>query len=310
MMLVLGEVLTSLLPTSAAVPADAAQRMLGLTAGAPVIRSDRPISYVVSPERLEGVDCQVPAALDRGVRGIGTVATRAVLTGGHAFQASARTVAERSRYSRRVLWSHYLARPGTLQIIGRYQEEAMAAAFLAGAPKPSGLDLTPIAERTAIRARSGVQLARKVAVPSDRITLRWAALLGAGEEELHFRVDSPLHRTVRIATSACDLADVVTLCESLALHDWLLTTLEAILSRAPLTGPSEGAVVDRIQPAVDHLLHLWTPGFRLSRGARDLWDRLDRLAGFDHQWHTSVNRIRDHMAVSTLRERDRPGVPR
>jgi hypothetical protein len=309
-MLVLGEVLTSLLPTTTAVPADAAQRMLGMTAGVPVLRSDRPISYVVSPERLEGVDCQVPVGRDRGARGIGTVTTRALLTGGHVLQSSARTVVERSRHSRRVPWSYYLARPGTLQIIGRFQDDALTDAFLKSAPRPSMLNLTPIAERTAQQARSGVRLATKIPVTSHRTTLRWAALLGSGEETLSFGIESGDLRTVRLSTRDCDLGEVMTLCEDMALHDWLVTTLNAILSRAPLAGPKEGVVVDRIQPAVDHLLHLWMPGVRLSPGAWKLWERIDNLAGFERQWTTSVQRIRDHLAVSTLRELSKLGVSR
>jgi hypothetical protein len=308
--LVLGEVLTSLLPTSAALPADAAQRLLALTAGVPAIRSDRPIPYVVSPDRLVGVDCQVPTGRHGTARVIGTVATRALLTGGHVLQSSARTVATGTRHTRRLPWSWYLAHPGTLQIVGKYREDALAEAVLERAPKPPLLNLAAIAEHTGRRVLSGVRVAAKVPLASHRTTLRWAVFLGADEEALGFSIEAGHHRTVRIATRDAELAEVVALCEDLALHDWLLTTLTGILDRAPLAWPKESAVVDRIQPAVDHLLHLWMPGVRLGPRAREHWERIEQLAGFERQWTTSVQRIRDHLAVSTLRELSRLGASR
>jgi hypothetical protein len=308
--LVLGEVLTSLLPTSAALPADAAQRLLALTAGAATIRSDRPIPYVVSPDRLAGVDCQAPTGQHGSARAIGTVATRALLTGGHVLQSSARTVVVRSPHSRRLPWSWYLARPATLQIVGKYREDALAGAVLERAPKSPMLNLASIAEHTSRRVLSGVRVAATVPLSSHRTTLRWAVFLGADEETLSFSLDTGHHRTVRLTTRDTGLDDVVALCEDMALHDWLLTTLTGILDRAPLAWPKEGAAVDRIQPAVDHLLHLWMPGARLSPRAREHWERIERLAGFERQWSTSVQRIRDHLAVSTLRELSRLGASR
>ncbi|MEU8656376.1 SCO2521 family protein [Actinoplanes philippinensis] len=309
-MLVLGEVLTSLLPTSAALPADAAERLLTLTTGAAASRSDRPISFVVSPERLVGVDCQVPAGRHGGVRGIGTVATRALLTGGHVLQSSARTVAVSSRHTRRLPWSYYLARPGTLQIVGRYREDDLAEAVLERHPKPPLLNLASIAEHTTRRVLADVRVAAKVPLASHRTTLRWAAFLDAGDEMLGFSVESGHHRAIRLSTRDTDPGDVAALCQDLALHDWLLTTLTGILDRAPLAWPKESAAVDRIQPAVDHLLHLWMPGARLGERARLHWERIERLAGFERQWRASVQRIRDHLALSTLRELSRLGASR
>ncbi|MEU4564494.1 SCO2521 family protein [Actinoplanes sp. NPDC023936] len=308
-MLVLGEVLTSLLPSSAALPADAGERLLALTTGAQVIRSDRPMSYVISPERLTGVDCQVPTGPHGSARAIGTVTTRAVLTGGHVLQSSARTTAVRSSYNRRLPWSYYLARPSSIEIIGKYRERALTDAFLAAAPASPMLNLAAIAGHTADRVRSSAMVDSRVPFRSRQTTLRWAAALGAEGDALTFTVEGADHRTVRLQTHGAELGDVVALCEDLALHDWLLTTLTGLVTRAGLTGPKPAVAVDRIRPAVDHLLHLWMPGARLEVRTRRFWEEMEQRAGFGRQWAASVQRIRDHLALSTLRELGRLAGP-
>ena len=308
-MLVLGEVLTSLLPSSTALPADAGQQLLSLTTGAQVFRSERPMSYVVSPERLTGVDCQLPTGPHATARVIGTVTTRAVLTGGHVLQASARTAAVRSVHNRRLPWSYYLARPSTVEVVGKYRERATVEAFLTAAPTAPMLNLAAIAGHTADRVRMSSLIDSRAPFPSRPTALRWAAVLAADEDALTFTVERPDHRTVLLRTRGTALTDVVSLCEDLALHDWLLTTLTGIVTRAALTGPNPAVAVDRIRPAVDHLLHLWMPGARLEIQTRRFWDQMEQRAGFGRQWTASVQRIRDHLALSTLRELGRLAGP-
>ncbi len=304
-MLVLGEVLTSLLPTSAALPADVGVRLLALTAGAQVLRSDRPMPCVVSPERLTGVDCQIPIGSQRTARTIGTVTTRALLVGGHVLQSSARTVAVRSTQNRRLPWSYYLARPSTVEIVGKYRERDTAEAFLAATPTSPLLNLGAIAGHTAERVRASSMIDSRVPFRSGRTTLRWIAVLAdedARPDSVTFTVEGEGRRTVRVHARGDALTDVVALCEDLALHDWLLTTLTGMVARAPLSGPRASAALDRIRPAFDHLLHLWMPGARLETGVRRFWEQLEQHAGFGRQWTTTVQRIRDHLALSTLRE--------
>ncbi|MEU4691152.1 SCO2521 family protein [Actinoplanes sp. NPDC023714] len=309
-MLVLGEVLTSLLPSSTALPADAGERLLALTAGAQVLRSDRPMPVVVSPDRLTGVDCRLPTGPHGSARAIGTVTTRAVLTGGHVLQSSARTVAVRSPHSRRLPWSHYLARPATVEIVGKFKERAVIEAFLADGPAAPMLNLGAIATHTADRVRGSSLVDSRAPFPSRETALRWAAVLDdAGQDVLSFTVEGDDRRSVRLHTSGTGLAGVVTLCEDLALHDWLLTTLTGIVTRAALTGPRPGAAVDRLRPAVDHLLHLWMPGARLEFETRRYWEQMEQRAGFGRQWSAAVQRIRDHLALSTLRELGRLAGP-
>jgi hypothetical protein len=312
-MLVLGEVLTSLLPTSSALPADVGARLLALTAGAQVLRSDRPMPYVVSPERLTGVDCQVPTGTHRTARAIGTVTTRALLVGGHILQSSARTVAVRGTQTRRLPWSYYLARPSTVEIVGKYRERDAAEAFLAATPASPLLNLGAIAGHTAERVRASPIIDYRVPFRSGRTTLRWIAQLtgedNTGPDEVTFTVEGEGRRTVRLRAHGDALADVVALCEDLALHDWLLTTLTGMVARAPLSGPKAPAAIDRIRPAIDHLLHLWMPGARLGTGTRRFWDQLEQHAGFGRQWTATVQRIRDQLALNTLRELGRLAGP-
>ncbi|CAM5643812.1 putative protein OS=Streptomyces tendae OX=1932 GN=GUR47_09795 PE=4 SV=1 [Streptomyces tendae] len=62
-------------------------------------------------------------------------------------------------------------------------------------------------------------------------------------------------------------AELAALCDDLALHDWLLTTVVRMLDGLRLgagAAQDAGAVVPT-RPAVDHLLHLWMPGARAGR---------------------------------------------
>ncbi|WP_127501278.1 SCO2521 family protein [Actinoplanes solisilvae] len=300
-MLILGEVRTSLLPNSAALPPHDGERLLGLTAGARVLRSERPISSVTSPPRLTGVDCQVPTAPRRTTRAIGTVATRAMLTGGHVLQASAHVIAEPSPHSRRLPWSYYLARHGRVEIVGGYDEAGLAGSFLLVPPVAPLLNLHAIGGQVIERVRRSPDIDKRPPIRSAPTRLRWTART-TGADELSFTVDDEGRRSLLLVADGARPAEVVALCEDIALHDWLLTTLTAILEHGgpDLTGTAAGA--DRIRAAVDHLLHLWMPGARLNATMRGFWTSLEERAGFGRQWGAAVQRIRDHLAVSTLRQ--------
>jgi hypothetical protein len=305
-MLILGEVRTSLLPTSVALPPGDGERALALTVGCRALRSDRPISVVVSPDRLTGVDCQVPVAGGRTVRAVGTVASRAVLIGGHLLQGSARAVVDRSAHGRRLPWSHYLARRGTIEAFGSFGDDELAANFLTTAPVAALLNLNAIGEDTAERVSANPMVDTAPPLRAGPTGLRWAAILPGDEDadgepdSVSFVLDADGRRTVRLVAHGATAADAAALCEDLALHDWLLTTLTGILDRAgaDLTATKPGAA--RIRSVVDHLLHLWMPGARLSLPMRRFWQPIEERAGFGRQWTTSVQRIRDHLAMSTM----------
>jgi hypothetical protein len=318
-MLLVGEVRTSLLTHSAPMPAHAGERLLSLLAGAPVRRSERPIARVVSPARFTGVDCALAAGSGRTVRSVGTVSSHAVLTGGRVLQGSAAVEIARSAQTRRLPWSHYLAQPGRAEAIGgRYREPDVAAAFLESPGPPSTgaddwLDLGAIAQHTVNTVYDDAALDFRAPLKSGETRLRWAATWAAtradGEagDVVAFVLRPTDVRTARIETTAADPAAVVALCEDLALHDWLLTTLTAVIDRS-LRGDHGGThALQQLRPAVDCLLHLWMPGAHVGDELAAVWEGLERRPGFSRQWLTAVQRIRDFLAVSTLQELDRAG---
>ena len=107
-------------------------------------------------------------------------------------------------------------------------------------------------------------------------------------------------RTALLSCGRADVPGVVEFCEDLALHDWLLTTLLRMLERSRIGIDSRSDVVRALRPAVDHLLHLWMPAARGDEISAALWDRLERRPGLSRQWHASVDRIRDQIALSTI----------
>jgi len=305
-MLAVGEVRTGLLQASAAVPPALAARTLALIPGERVRAAERPIAYAVSPDRLTGVDCRLATRSGARPRGVGTAVTRAAITGGRVIQASTHTVLVRGGTDRRS-WPHYLARPGIVEILAKAGWPDLADGFL-GPRDPSTLDLGALNERILDDIVVRRELDRRPPFRSRRTTLRWVADTtepgpddgGPGRTVAHFSLAGGLLRTARLTLPAADPAAVVDLCEDLALHDWLLTTLVEIVERSGLGAAAGATAVERVRPVVDHLLHLWMPGARVDRRLLPLWESLEQRPGFSRQWDVSVNRIRDQIAVTTV----------
>src|SRR2546421_1937705 len=87
-MLTVGEVHTGLLQNSTALSQAHCLRILSLRGGESALSSLRPTAYAVSPDLPTGVDCLMPSAKHRKVTGIGTVVSRAIVTGGRIVQSS------------------------------------------------------------------------------------------------------------------------------------------------------------------------------------------------------------------------------
>jgi hypothetical protein len=128
---VLGEVHTGLLQHSTAVSPGTCQRILAVFQGERARTSERPIAHAVSPDRLTGVDCRLVTATGTGVRCIGSVATQVSITGGHVLQGCSAARLVRSPSGRRMPWAHYLARPGSIEVSGAADADALAGGFLA-----------------------------------------------------------------------------------------------------------------------------------------------------------------------------------
>ncbi|WP_405106785.1 SCO2521 family protein [Micromonospora sp. NBC_01405] len=300
-MLTVGEVHTSLLQHSTALSQEQSSEVLSLIEGEMVLTSRRPSLYAVSPDVRTGVDCWLPSARQRQLRGVGAVVTRAIITGGRIVQAS--SVVQVVDGKRRQPWSHYLANPGVLETVGKLDAPDLIAGFLHG-NNADVLNLEAITGRVIDGVQMSELLDRRPPLRAARTRLRWTTRVNQGpdrEVSAVITVDSPTLRTVELVVDPQDVpAAVAGLCEDLALHDWLLTMLSSLMEAA-VTRPAAGQEhIERLRPVLEHLLHLWLPGARVHPRLRPIWDRLEQVPGFSRQWKSSVNWIRDQISVSNM----------
>jgi hypothetical protein len=302
--LIVGEVHTGLLRGRDPMSARDAALLVDLVAGEPVLRLERPRSYVRSPDRPVGVDCPLGApAPARQIRGIGTVLQRAAITGGHIVQGTAWATLTRGRSSARQPWSHYLARPGVIEAVGRVQPTELADAFAAPERDASALDLGEIAGRASDMVQS--------AVPSDgrsgdrlrlpRTSLRFVIGQAQTAGPPCFTVHDDQLRVLRLVLPAeAEPRLLVAFGEDVALHDWLLTSVIGIVERAEIGALPRDESLRRLRPAVDYLLHLWLPGGRGGELAGQLWETLERRSALSRQWALLRDRIRDQFAIGAV----------
>ncbi|NGM13293.1 SCO2521 family protein [Verrucosispora sp. WMMA2044] len=300
-MLTVGEVHTSLLQHSTALAQDQSAEVLSLVEGEAVLTSRRPSLYAVSPDVRTGVDCWLPSAKNRQLRGVGAVVTRAVITGGRIVQAS--SIIQVVAGERRRPWSHYLANSGVLETVGKLDADDLTNGFLHG-NAADVLNLDAITGRVLDSVQMSDLLDRRPPLRAARTRLRWTAQVHqqpGADATADVAVDSPTLRTVRLTVSPQDVpAAVAGLCEDLALHDWLLTMLSALVEAAVTRAGSTQEHIERLRPVLEHLLHLWLPGARVDPRLRPIWDRLEQVPGFSRQWQSSVNWIRDQITVGNM----------
>jgi hypothetical protein len=298
-----GEVRTCLLPSFQALDGRAAAQLLRLRADEHVRVSERPHTYALSPEVLTGVDCRLPTSNGAKVRAVGTVAARAALTEGRLLQATAYFSAPADGPHMRRPWGHYLVRPGVVEPFGKLPEEAAAEGTLRGAGRGE-LNLGMIAEGLLAQLLRHPLLDHKPPFKSRRTHLRWAARRAPEGEKPsleRFTLAEDGLRTVELRLpKGSPAAAAAGLCEDLALHDWLLTTVVHMLDTSRLGGADGPAAVLALRPAVDHLLHLWMPHAHVDRSLVHLWEALERNPGFTRQWQNLVQRIRDQLAVQAI----------
>jgi len=298
-MLMIGEVRTCLLQNSAAAyPLDVAE-LLRLEPGGRVLTSERPVAYAVSPDRLTGMDCRLPSASGKRVRGVGTAIARATVTGGRLLQGSVFARLERGPSGQRLPWSSYLAVPGVLRSTSDFDLVDVANGFLADPLPDTTVDLGSVSEQLIRQVQANTRLDHRTPFKSRRTRLKWVARSG-GPLYGEFAIEDENLRTFSITCPEAPAQAVVALCEDLALHDWLLTTVSRIVERSRIGASTSATVWTRLRPAIDHLLHLWMPGARIAGELRDIWVDLDRRPGFTPQWEATVTRIRDQLSVATL----------
>lgn len=298
-----GEVRTGLLRSSAALPGPAAAQLLRLRPDTRVRLSERPNRYAASPDLLTGVDCLLPSASGTRPRGVGTVTAHAVLTEGRVVQATAYFRCPARGPDHRRPWGHYLVRPGIVEPVGRISPADVTAGYLRGSSPSGVVDPGAVAERLLGTLGRHPLLDQRAPFRSRRTRLRWVVEQAAPDEPpalVRFTVTDDDLRTLVLRAPDVDDTSIVALCEDLALHDWLLTTLVHMVDRSRLgSAPGVEAVV-ALRPAVDHLMHLWMPKARVEPAVAGLWDVLEREPGFSRQWHILVQRIRDQLALRAV----------
>jgi hypothetical protein len=298
--LTIGEVHTGLLLTSTAVPADTAVELLAIMPGRSVRTRQRPIRYAWSPEVLTGVDCMAPLAERREVRVVGTPATRLSLTDGRIIQAGTHATLRQDSAGRRRPWSHYLAQPGVIEILGKASEESLATGFLCGPSTAKALDLGAVNVRTLATVQRSERLDRNPPFRGRLTRLRWSAETSDSEQEITFTLGADGLRTVRLRALEPDPRALADFCADLALHDWLLSTLLDIVDRAVARSRPAAELVSLLRPGIDNLVHAWMPAAHASRTLGRIWQELDLRSGFSLQWQKTVERIRDQLSVGLI----------
>ncbi|MCM3882082.1 SCO2521 family protein [Frankia sp. R82] len=303
--LLLVEARTTLLRHSHAVNPDMAREILAFTPAASVRTTSRPLARAVSPDTVEGVYCRLPSAAGRRTDGIGTVASRGVLIGGRIALASSRTLIAAGRPgvpARRRGWFTHLANPGVLEQIGRADDDDLARGFT-GPSRPGVLDLAAIASRLLDRVQAATMLDGTIPLRTARTRFRFAVHdVGphGSAPSPSFTIDDAGVRTLVVHAALDAPEQLATLCEEIAAHDWLLTTMQRLVDGLD-EPPARAGRIERIAPAVEQLLHLWMPGAHSEPELSWVWSALERRPGFSRQWASIVARIRNELDLSILR---------
>jgi hypothetical protein len=298
--LTIGEVHTGLLLTSSAVPVDTAVEMLAIVPGGPVRTRQRPIRYAWSPEFLTGVDCAAPLAERREVRVVGTPATQVSLTDGRIIQAGTHATFRQDPAGRRRPWSHYLAQPGVLEVLGKASTESLADGFLRAPATATALDLGAVNVRALAAIQRSEHLDRNPPLHSRRTRLRWSAEVSDDAQEVVFTLGADGLRTVRLRAPEPNPRALADFCADLALHDWLLSALLDIVDKALARSRPSAELIGMLRPGIDHLVHAWMPAAHVSRTLGQIWQELDLRSGFSLQWQKTVERIRDQLSVGLI----------
>ncbi|MGI5165567.1 SCO2521 family protein [Spirillospora sp. CA-253888] len=296
--LTIGEVRTGFVRHSTEISLQEASALLRLVPGEQVRHAGRPRPYAVSPTPLTGVDCDLPSAKGRRVRGVGTVASRVTVTGGRILQACSYTTIVPSPRGHRLPWSHYLGRPGVVEHLGRMDLDDAAAGFAEDERGVRGIELGGIAEQTMNGVQASPMLDGVLSLRAPRGAWRWA--FHGGEPLFRFTVLRDGVRLVRLSVPRQCTEDLLVLVEDLALHDWLLAVVENALARAAAGPGAADRMLRGVRPVVGHVLHHWMPAARVKPELLPLWEALDRAHGLTRQWDISVGRIRDQLAVDTV----------
>jgi hypothetical protein len=305
-MLVLGEVRTCLLHNATPLPTPVVAQVLALVPGRRVLSTARPVARSVSPDQVTGVDCRLATATGGRARGVGTVASRAIVTAGLIVQGSASARLRRAGGPKRLAWSHYAGRPGVIDVMSQSNAVDLAAGYLSDLAPEATLDLGSVSERVIGDVQRDPRLDHVTSVRSRTTWVRWAARLGDSDTPAALvRSEDDVVRTIELTVGEGQFDLAARFCEDFAVHDWLLTTLGQVIDHAERLRAGGREPTDVLRSAVERLLHLWMPGAHLDPALAPLWEALERRPGFSRQWNAQVDRIRDQIALETLQALDR-----
>jgi hypothetical protein len=305
--LALGHVTTQLLDSRSPLPVDDTRELLNLLPGLRVTWTGYPVSRVTSPEVPYGLDCSLPARSMAKVRGVGTAAARAVVTGGHVVQASAYVKVIVGASTSRQRWAYYAWRTGAVETINKARASDLTDGYLDGLSGGELLDLPAVASHLLERVQSQDQLDGDSRLRSRRTALVWAAELvpGLAAPIADIRVDMSNVYHVKLTLDPGSLPGAIEFCEYLALHDWLLTTFREALERSGRPDRQsmrpQLRLFEELGPVLEYLGHLWIPASRMSPEMRDLWNELDDQRKLGRQLQTKVTEVRDQVSLLTLR---------
>ncbi|MGY0236891.1 SCO2521 family protein [Longispora urticae] len=301
---VIGEIHTGLLPHSTSLTNSDVARLLAIVPGEPVRSHERPIRQATSPTHYVGVDGPLGGMSPK--RAVGTVASRAVVTGGQVLQVSSYAFVVEGRHSRQG-WQHYLGRPGVLEVAGRFSASTLLAGLFVKDRQTERIDMGAIGSRLYGTLQVDPGLDQMARLRLLRTHLRWTAVVGE-ESRMVFRLDGGSTRTVTIDVHDGELGPALAYCEDLALHDWLLTSIIAVADRLGDIDTRQASA--RLRPVFDLLVPLWMPGARADEHAAARWRSLENSTRMSRQWEALVDRLRtglDAADTAALVTATRPG---
>lgn len=295
---VLGEVTTALLDQNMPLSREQTETALRLVPGRPVAVREHPRRRAVSPEIVVGVDCALASSASGLVRGIGSVTARAVLTGGHVVQGSARTTVRGGEASKRHGWGYYTAQPGVIEVVDAARPEDLADGFLAAeSPASRSLNLGAVSAHVLDRV-GGDPTNSRARLKTRRTSLRWALRLigGVASMDVDFRPGPDGAWWIKASANPEEIAAVAEFCEDVALHLWLLRALDTVCERS-VRNPD---AMRELTPALNYLGHLWLPEAHVKPGFRRLWQQLEDTAGVEREWTVLLDRVRDRINAPDL----------
>lgn len=295
---VLGVVTTNLLDTSEPLPLESARQALRLLPGVGADSRRYPVEQVVSPDLFYGVDCVLATSRGLAPRAIGTVRSRAVLTAGHVLQGSARVDVVLDAANRRMPWSYYAARTGTVEAVKKADPADLVTGFLAAGSRSGQLDLGSIGAHVMSRLDDVPQVDGRARMRTQIGRLRWAVLVRDDSDvNADVSTDDDGGFLVRMTAPGALIPPIVEFCEILALHHWLLAALKNAFGRALRSAHPMG----ELDPALSYLGHMWNPAAHLPVEMSGLWEALEHDAQLTWEWQSTLTRVRDRVSLSTRR---------